>query len=150
MTFRRRAHPAECTSRRRAIRLSTPWFLPDRQGHVVTAITEGIGIWRARLSCARPSEFNATEQCPRRLSSSRRRRTHSLTHHARSLMQHYIIYYVPSDFQGRTIDPSPCSAADPRVTTFVRRLIAITRRSLMGSRSIRPRRTRNTTVETAN
>ena len=81
---------------------------------------------------------------------SRRRRTHSLTHHARSLMQHYIIYYVPSDFQGRTIDPSPCSAADPHVMAFVQRLIAITRRSLMGSQSIRPRRTRNTTVETAN
>ena len=81
---------------------------------------------------------------------SRRRRTHSLTHHTQFLTQHYIIYYVPSDFQGRTINPSPCSAADPRVMTFVQRLIATARRSLMGSRSIRPGRTRNTTVETAN
>lgn len=58
---------------------------------------------------------------------------------------------VPSDFQGRTTDPSPCSAADPRAPAFARRTNR--RRAhgpLMGSRDPGPGRTRNTTVETAN
>ena len=40
----------------RHARVSAPWFLPDRQGHIVTT-TEGIGIWRVcfHLVRVRPS-----------------------------------------------------------------------------------------------